>query len=50
MPPLPFRREIRELVDPDERRPRDVPVEVCLVSRVDAAQRVPAVDEAVLDQ
>jgi hypothetical protein len=50
MPPLPFRLEIRELVDPDEPRAGDVPVEVCLVSRVDAVQRVAAVDEAVLDQ
>jgi hypothetical protein len=50
VPPLPLDRQVGELVDPDERRAGDMLVEVCLSSRVDAVERVGAVDEPVLDQ
>jgi hypothetical protein len=46
----PLHREIRELVDPEERRAGNVFAEVGLASRLDAVERVSAVDEAVLDQ
>jgi hypothetical protein len=47
MPPLPLGREIGELVDPDERRSRNVLAVVCLPPGLDAAEVVAAVDEPV---
>jgi hypothetical protein len=48
--PLPLDREVRELVDPEEGRARDVPFEVALPTGLDAREVVAAVDEPVLDQ
>ena len=48
--PLPLDREVRELVDPEERCARDVPLEVALPTGLDAREVVAAVDEPVLDQ
>jgi hypothetical protein len=42
--------EIRELVDPEERRARNVLLQIMLAPRLDPIERVPAVDELVLDQ
>jgi hypothetical protein len=50
MPPLALHVEIRELVDPEERRARNVLVQITLAPRLDPVERVPAVDEPVLDQ
>jgi hypothetical protein len=48
--PLPLDREVRELVDPEERCARDMPLEVALPTGLDAREVVAAVDEPVLDQ
>ena len=48
--PLPLDREVRELVDPEEGRARDVLFEVALPPGLDAREVVAAVDEPVLDQ
>jgi hypothetical protein len=48
--PLPLDHEVRELVDPEEGRARDVPFEVALPTGLDAREVVAAVDEPVLDQ
>jgi hypothetical protein len=50
MPTAAGHGEIRQLVDPEERRARDVLLEVRLPSRLDAVERVTAVDELVPDQ
>jgi hypothetical protein len=50
VPPLPLHGEVGELVDPDERRARDVLAQVRLAPGLDAVERVAAVDEAVVDQ
>ena len=50
MPPLALDREIGQLVDAEERRARDVSLEVRLPPSLDAVEGIPAVDEAVLDQ
>jgi hypothetical protein len=42
--------EIGQLVDAEERRARDVSLEIRLPPGLDAVERVAAVDEAVLDQ
>jgi hypothetical protein len=45
-----FDGEVGKLVDPDERRPWNVLRLVRLTARVDAVERVAAVDELVPDQ
>jgi len=50
MAPLALRRQVGELVDADERRARDVLAEIRLAPRLDAIERIAAVDEPVLDQ
>ena len=47
---LPLDREVRELVDCEERCARDVPLEVALPTGLNAREVVAAVDEPVLDQ
>jgi hypothetical protein len=49
MPSLPFDREVGELL-PEERRARDMRLQVQLPARLPAVELVGAVDEAVLDQ
>jgi len=48
MPSLPFDREVGEL-DPEERRARDVRLEVQVAPRLPVGQRVGAVDERVVE-
>jgi hypothetical protein len=50
MPPPPLRRQVGELVDPEERRSRNVLGQVRLSPGLDAIERVGAVDELVTDQ
>jgi len=50
MPPPPLRGQIGELVDPEERRSRNVLGQVRLSPGLDAIERVGAVDELVTDQ
>jgi len=49
MTPLPLDREVGEL-DTEERRRRDVRLEVQLPARLPAVELIGAVDEAVFDQ
>jgi hypothetical protein len=50
MAPLTLDRQIRQLVDSEERGARNVLLEVRLAPGFDALERVAAVDEPVLDQ
>jgi hypothetical protein len=50
VPSLSGDRHVRELVDAEERGAGNVLAQVRLASRLDALERVPAVDEPVLDQ
>jgi len=50
MPPATGQRQIGQLVDPEERRSREVLVPVRLPPRLDTIERVAAVDELVPDQ
>jgi hypothetical protein len=50
MPAAALGGQIGQLVDPEERRSRDVLLQICLPSSVDAIERVAAVDELVVDQ
>jgi hypothetical protein len=50
MPAATGEREIGQLVDPEERRSRDVLLQIRLASGLDAVERVAAVDELVSDQ
>jgi hypothetical protein len=47
VPPPALDRQVGELVDPEERRARDVRLEIRLAPRLDAREVVPAVDEAI---
>ena len=42
--------QIRQLVDPEERRSRNVLLQICLTPGLDSIERVAAVDELVADQ
>jgi hypothetical protein len=50
VPPPALGDEVGELVDPEERGARDVPLQVRLAPGLDAVERVAAVDEPVSDQ
>jgi hypothetical protein len=50
MPAPTLRAQIGQLVDPEERRSRDVLLQICLPPSVGAIERVAAVDELVPDQ
>jgi hypothetical protein len=47
VPPLPVDRQVGQLVDAEERGAGNVLAEVCLPSRIDPREVVPAVDESV---
>jgi len=50
VPALPLDGQVGERVDPEERRTRNMLVEIRLAAGLDAVQRVAAVDEPILDQ
>jgi hypothetical protein len=47
VPALTCSRQVGEFVDPEERRPGDMRFEIGLVPRLDPAEVVAAIDEAV---
>jgi hypothetical protein len=50
VPALPLDGQVGERVDPEERRTRNMLVEIRLAAGLDAVQRVAAVDEPIMDQ
>jgi hypothetical protein len=42
--------QVRQRVDPEKRRPRNVLLQICLTPDLDPIERVAAVDELVADQ
>jgi hypothetical protein len=50
VPALPLDGQVGELIDPEERRTRNMLVEIGVAAGLDPLERVAAVDELVTDQ